>query len=65
MECHIVIKHVILILENVTIKNKLEIFGGGVGQRGDVKFSKKFEDHWHRRDQRVSPFWRMLWVIIP
>lgn len=26
MECHIVIKHIILIMENVTIKNKLEIF---------------------------------------
>lgn len=34
MECHIVIKHIILILENVTIKNKLEIFSGELDKRG-------------------------------
>ena len=40
MECHIVIKHIILILESVTIKNKLEIFSEGVGQEGILGFPR-------------------------
>ena len=35
VECHRVIKHIILIMEDINIKNKLEIFSGGVRQWGE------------------------------